>query len=252
MVKENIKYIKRSWKKLIVFNFILFSLLYFIVVISLKLFFNISLYEINFNEFNHGYIIKKVSKTEENLFLKKIFNIKLNNKYAKFNNIVRIGISGQLKKKNFFSFGKEDFIYNYGFITFEGQFNSKNSMFKFLKQVGITEDEIEMHIKQNREIYYIKNCNINIDSDNNRFFFIIRNTLDSNQLSEFDIKPGKSIKSLEKQKTSLEYMWTVNNIIFKKKIIRNIFILVIDFVIILLVNFIIILFKLRKNKNEIV
>ena len=104
MKEQLTKYLKSKWKNLIILNIILFIIFYIILVVPLRLYFGIPL-KGSYDGFNHGYFMKKVTKVEENLFLKQLFNIGLDNKFVNFGNEIRIGVNGQLKKQPLFSFG---------------------------------------------------------------------------------------------------------------------------------------------------
>lgn len=241
MIKKATEYIKKKWVIFLIFNLILVFILHFLLVIPLRIVLGIPVINgIEIGGFNHDYIEKKLTNVEEKIFLKKFFDIELNNEYAKFDDNIRVGVNGVAEDDGLFTFGKEEYIYHYGFITFTGNFNNSESRIAFLKKNGVTEEEIA----ENKYIYYVDGCEIHTRGDVNYFSIIIKKKLDRNQYYHHKISAGNSIVDLDKAESLLDYMWTISKIINKNFYFKAILLLLLEFAVAVAINLFIIIIKI--------
>lgn len=241
-MKEQItEYLKNKWKNLIIMNIILFIIFYIILVVPLRLYFDIPL-KGSYDGFNHGYFMKKVTEVEENVFLKQLFNIGLDDKYVNFNKEIRIGVSGQLKKQPLFSFGKEEYLYHNAFVTFTGHLENDASKNIFLKELGFSESEIE----EDKSLYNIGNSYV-LFENNNDFSLCIKVKLDIEEYYSKHLSVGSTLSSLQEENSQLGYSWTISRIINKKVFFQKFLIMLLEIIIIIFINIFYIL-KSREKK----
>lgn len=241
MKEQLTKYLKSKWKNLIILNIILFIIFYIILVVPLRLYFGIPL-KGSYDGFNHGYFMKKVTKVEENLFLKQLFNIGLDNKFVNFGNEIRIGVNGQLKKQPLFSFGKEEYFYHNAFVTFYGHLKNDASKNVFLKELGFSESEME----EDKSLYNIGNSYV-LFENNNDFSLCIKVKLDIEEYYSKHLSVGSTLSSLQEENSQLGYAWTISRIINKKVFFQKFLIMLLEIIIIIFINIFYIL-KSREKK----
>lgn len=241
-MKEQItKYLKSKWKNLIILNIILFIIFYIIIVVPLRLYFGIPI-KGSYDGFNHGHFNKRVTEVEENIFLKQLFNIGLDDECVNFSNEIRIGVSGQLKKQPLFSFGKEEYLYHNAFITFTGHLKNDDSKNIFLKKLGFNDSELE----EDKSLYNIGKSYV-LFKNNNDFILCIKVVLDPKDFYSKHISVGSTLSALQEEDSQLGYAWTISRIINRKVFFKKFLITLLEIIVIIFINIFYIL-KRREKK----
>lgn len=233
MISNLIKYIQDNRKKLLSLNILLLVLLYVFLVLPLRIYFDIPLSGMNLGGINEGVIIKSFSKADEKIFLNSLNNITKKNDFLDFGERVRIGIVIEAGRK------EDNYMRNYGFITFNGKFKNKNSKYDFLRYLGVTDNQIEEYIMNGVKVYdvatEVANCTIIDSADNNKVEINIQKTIPKDYLMH-NINPGKNLKDLDEQTTMLEYVLTVNEITSRKIFLKTLIIILLELIVILFIN----------------
>ena len=233
MISNLMKYIQDNRKKLLSLNILLLVLLYVFLVLPLRIYFDIPLSGMNLGGINEGVIIKSFSKADEKISLNSLNNITKENDFLDFGERVRIGIVIEEGKK------EDNYMRNYGFITFNGKFKNKNSKYDFLRYLGVTDNQIEEYIMNGVKVYDIAtevaNCTIIDSADNNKVEINIQKTIPKDYLMH-NINPGKNLKDLDEQTTMLEYVLTVNEITSRKTFFKTLIIILLELIVIIFIN----------------
>lgn len=233
MISNLLKYIQDNWKKLLSLNIVLVVLLHIILVLPLRIYFDIPLSGMNLGGINEGVIIKNLTKADEKIFLNSLNDINKENDFIDFDETVRIGIVRYEGRK------EDNYMRNYGFITFNGKFKNKNSKYDFLRYLGVTDNQIEEYIMNGVKVYdvatEVANCTIIDSADNNKVEINIQKTIPKDYLIQ-NINPGKNLKDLDEQTTMLEYVMTVNEITSRKTFLKSLIIILLEFIVIIFIN----------------
>lgn len=235
MLSKLLKYIQNNLKKLLFLNILLLVILYVILILPLRIYFDIPLTGMNLGGINEGVIIKMFSKGDEKVFLSSLNGITKENDFIDFGESVRIGIVMVKGRK------EDNYTRNYGFITFNGKFKNKNSKFELLKYLGVTDNQIEEYIMNDIKVYDVAtdvaNCTIIDSEDKNNVEINIKKTIPEDYLTH-SINPGKNLRDLDEQTTMLGYVLTVNEITSKNVFLKSLKILLIEFIVIIFINII--------------
>lgn len=236
-----LEYIQNNIKKLLFINIPLVLLLYILLVIPLRIHFDVPLEGINSGDFYDGAIDKKFSKSDE-MFFSNLNNITKENDFIEFDENVRVGINVML--------GNDDYNHtrNYGVISFTGKFKNQDSKYEFLKYLGVKDEQIEEY-KENNETSFdvsteVAYCYIS-ECENNKVVIIIEKQLPEDY---YRYAPGNTIKDLDEQTTKFGYILTVNRIISRKIYFKCFIIRLIELIVIIFINCIFYLIQKLKAK----
>lgn len=254
MKKRLIEYltiIKNNKKKFIFINIILFIFCWIYILIPVRSILSIPLSGIKMNNINELDVELPITKTEKNVFLDQIKNLKYKNKYVKFDSKIHIKVSSSEKRIS------NERISN-GDATINGYYKKKNDLEQFLTSIGISPDNIQESYnltKLYEDDYGIPNdwINLYVSQKERRISIYISTSLPPDYSFKQSTSMGRygtNSEDLKKSTTAGYYFITLERIYAKKRLLIDILIKMFVLLIIVAIN-IYFINSHKKNEKEI-
>lgn len=248
-LKSYFKIIKRNKKKFILNNIILFIFCWIYVLIPVRSILSIPLSGIKMNNINEVDVDLPISKTEKDVFLAPVKNLKYKNKYVKFDSKIHIKITSSEKKISNERFSN-------GHATMNGYYKKKDDLKKILTLIGISSDNIQESYnltKLYEDDYERPNdwIDLYVNQEERRVSIYISTSLPPDYNFEQSTSMGRygtTSEDLKKSTTTGYYFLTLERIYAKKRLLIDILIKLFILFIILGAN-IYIISKKRKASN---
>lgn len=242
MKKRLIEYltiIKNNKKKFILINIILFIFCWIYILIPVRSILSIPLSGIKMNNINELDVELPITKTEKNVFLDQIKNLKYKNKYVKFDSKIHIKVSSSEKRLS------NERISN-GNATTNGYYKKKNDLEQFLTSIGISSDNIQesynlTKLYEDEGDYGIPNdwIYLYVNQEEKRVTIYISTSLPSDYNFEQSTSMGRygtNSEDLKKSTTAGYYFLTLERIYAKKRLLIDILIKMFILLIIVAIN----------------
>lgn len=256
MKKRLIEYltiIKNNKKKFILINIILFIFCWIYILIPIRSILSIPLSGIKMNNINAVDEKLPITKTEKNVFLNQIKNLKYKNKYVKFDSKIHIKISSSEKvlSNEHFSDGTAIII---------GHYKNKEDLKHFLISIGIpSNNDIQesynlSKLYEDIDVYGIPNDWIYLyaDQEEKRISIYISTSLPSDYNFEQSTSMGRygtNSEDLKKSTTAGYYFLTLERIYAKKRLMTDMLIKMFILLIIVAIN-IYIINRQKRNSQK--
>lgn len=242
MKKRLIEYltiIKNNKKKFILINIILFIFCWIYILIPVRSILSIPLSGIKMNNINELDVELPITKTEKNVFLDQIKNLKYKNKYVKFDSKIHIKVSSSEKR-----FSNER-ISN-GNATINGYYKKKDDLEIFLTSIGISSDNIQesynlTKLYEDEDDYGIPNdwIYLYVNQEEKRISIYISTSLPSDYNFEQSTSMGRygtNSEDLKKSTTAGYYFLTLERIYTKKRLMTDMLIKMFILLLIIAIN----------------
>lgn len=245
---EYITIIKNNKKKYILINIILFIFCWIYILIPVRSILSIPLSGIKMNNINAVDVELPITKTEKNVFLDQIKNLKYKNKYVKFDSKIHIKVSSSEKVLSNEHFSD-------GIATIKGYYKKKDDLERFLTSIGISSDNIQESYnltKLYEDDYGIPNdwINLYVSQKEKRISIYISTSLPPDYSFKQSTSMGRygtNSEDLKKSTTAGYYFLTLERIYAKKRLLIDILIKMFILLIIVAIN--IYFINLQKKKE---